>query len=80
MPLLRPVLTSDYTYETLVARLYEYVDVRKGMRHTQSGFRYTIFEIVVRYEMPSYTRFVRLCEETGFSLKIPGDMEVGKYW
>ncbi|KAF3392148.1 hypothetical protein DPV78_010700 [Talaromyces pinophilus] len=56
MPLLRPVLTSDYTYETLLARLYEYVDVRKGMRHTQSGFRYTIFEIVVRYEMPSYTR------------------------
>lgn len=29
IPLLRPVLTSDYTYEKLLARLYEYVDVRK---------------------------------------------------
>lgn len=80
MPPLRPVLTSDHTYEKLLARLYEYVDVRKTHAPDLQWIQIYNVRDRVRYDMPSYTRFIKFCDETGFSLKIPGDMEVGEYW
>lgn len=79
LPPLRRVLTYDHTYEKLLDRLYEYVDARK----THAPYLEWIQIYGLRDNVragTSYSKLVKLCEETGFSLKTPGDIEIGEIW
>lgn len=53
LPPLRSVLTSDHTYEKLLARLYEYVDARKMYAPCLKWIQIYYLRDRVRYEMPS---------------------------
>jgi hypothetical protein len=80
MPPLRRVLTYDYTYEKLLDRLYEYADARKTHAPYLEWIQIYGLQNTIRAGMPSYPKLVKFCEETGFSLKTPGDLQIGEIW
>lgn len=80
LPPLRPVLSSDFANEKLLDRLYEYVDAREMHAPYLEWIQIRNLRDRIWNEMPSYTRMLKLCEETEFDLTTPGDLEIGKIW